>query len=305
MPRKHKSDKHRSKSDRRSRKSANKARMRSLVGTGQPGHHKIDLDPFEFGNLFKVIGGREAFARECETEQAPVVKAFDVDRNPAGRPVVDKVLVISDKHAELMQNADDAAARREARENHREEAKQKRVSRLIAANERGSIAWFRQEVPDQNMRSILTGSNNGKDPMYESDSLVICFKGSDGRYHAGAEKWSGDWTLPNSEGFRYRVGVEFDPLPHTYHSESEAHESILMAIRIGAFSAEDEVNPVFVGNKDATHLRRFAARLRVWMRANYDENGNSIGTADMKTVFAKPKPAKKQEGKGRQKRILA
>ena len=260
MPRKHKGGKNRRESSgkRWKRNRAAQARYRAL-GTDprNPNHQRIELDSMEFACLFTVIGGRDPIG-------PGIVRAFDAHGQKPGQAVAPNLLQIGrDKASKLMARARDAAAIRQIREDQREEGKQMQVNRLMAAVDRDAFGWYRQEVPDQKLRSVLCGSNNGKDPTRESDSLVVCFKADDGRYHIAEETWDGSWSAPDADGYRERVGVNLDSLPITFHDEHEAQRALIFAAKAGELER-------FADREDATHMHRIAARLRVWEHQGQD-----------------------------------
>ena len=216
----------------------------------------------EFACLFTIEGGRDPIG-------PGIVRAFDAHGQKAGKAVAPNILQLGrDKASKLMRQAEDAALIRQIREDLREERKQTQVNRLLSASERDAFGWYRQEVPDQKLRSVLCGSNRGKDPTRESDKLVVCFKADDGRYHVAEESWDGSWSAPDADGHRERVGVDLDPLPFTFHDEHEAQRAIVFAAKAGELER-------FADREDATHLHRIADRLQVWER-----DGN-----DMKQIF--------------------
>ncbi|KKK72102.1 hypothetical protein LCGC14_2907250, partial [marine sediment metagenome] len=156
----------------------------------------------EYACLFTVIGGRTLIG-------PGIVRAFDRHGQKPGEAVAPNMLQIGrDKASKLMARARDAEAIRQIREDLREERKQTQVNRLMSAAGRDAFGWYRQDVPDQKLRSVLCGSNNGKDPSRESDSLVVCFKAGDGRYYVAEETWDGSWSAEDRDGHRDRVGVD-------------------------------------------------------------------------------------------------
>ena len=171
----------------------------------------------------------------------------------------------------------DVEAIAEARERLREVKKQKQVADILAATDRQSFGWYRQEVPDQPKRSILVGSNNGKDPTSESDSLVVCYKETDGRYYLAEERWSGAWSAPDKDGYRERVNVVLDRLQIAFHDEEEAQRSFMLAAKSGDI-------PRFEERKDCRHKQSIAGRLRVWEHEGID----------VKALYTRP-PAEKRK----------
>lgn len=260
MPRKRKNaptKRRESSGDRWKRQRAAKARDRALgIDPNDPYHLRIDLDSLEFACLFTVVGG-----------QAPIgpgsIRAIDMHGKEPGKAVAPNLLQIGrDKAAELMARAIDAEQIRQIREDQREEKKQSQVQAIMAATERDAFGWRRQDVPDQKLRSVLCGSNAGKDPTRESQSLVICYK-ENGRYIVAEETWDGSWSEPNDTGHRERIGVELAPLPVSFHDESEAQTAVVFAAKIGELDRfADRLDPAWVG--------RFAARTAEWDRAGDD-----------------------------------
>lgn len=233
------------------RNRAAKARFQALgVTPGCPNHQRIDLDSMEFACLFTVIGGQKVIG-------PGTARVFDMHGKMPGEAVAPNLLQIGrDKASKLMARAQDAAAIRQIREDQREEGKQKQVNRLISAVERDAFGWYRQEVPDQKLRSVLCGSNNGKDPTVESDALVICFK-ADNVYHVGEERWDGGWSEPDADGYRERVGVTLDLLEISFYDEHEAQRAFMLTAKAGELER-------FADREDATHKHRIAKRLRAW-----------------------------------------
>lgn len=240
------------------RNRASMARYRALgVDPSDPNHQRIEIDSMEFACLFTIVGGREPIG-------PGIVRVFDMHGQRPGKAVSPNLLQIGrDKASKLMAQAQDAAAIREIREDQREEKKQMQVNRLVSASDRDSFGWYRQEVPDQKLRSVLCGSNNGKDPTRESDSLVICYKSDDGRYHIAEEQWDGSWSGDKGEGYREREGVSLDELPFSFHDEHEAQRAIVFAAKAGELER-------FSDREDATHMHRIADRLRAWEHQGKD-----------------------------------
>lgn len=254
MPRKRKNaptKRRESSGNRWKRQRAAKARDRALgIDPNDPYHFRIDLDSMEFACLFTVIGGR-----------APIgpgsIRAINMHGQEAGKAVAPNLLQIGrDKAAELMARAIDAEQIRQVREDQREEKKQNQVQAIMAATDRDLLGWRRQEVPDQKLRSVLCGSNAGKDPTRESQSLVICYK-EDGRYRVAEETWDGSWSDADADGHRERVGVSLDSLPISFHDEKEAQGSVIFHAKAGGLER-------FEDRRDDTHRKRIAARLRSW-----------------------------------------
>jgi len=261
MPRKRRRDK----SGRRwKRRQARIQRARALGVNRDSNHQRIHVDSLEFASLFTVLGGRAKIGDG-------IVRAFTCDGRRPGPAVAPRILDIErDKASKLMAKARDAEAIRRAKEKLRTEQKQALIDDLLTAYEHNLFVWRRQEVPDQRMRSVLIGTNQGKDPTRESDSLVICFKADDGRYYVGEEKWSGEWSAPDDNGHRERIGVHVELYeesdsndPQTFADESEAHRAIKLAAHMGEHERiEDQQN--------ADYVRRFADRLRIWHRGDHD-----------------------------------
>lgn len=228
------------------------ARYRALgVDPRNPNHQRIEVDSMEFACLFTVEGGRDSIG-------PGIVHAFNAHGCKPGKAVAPNILQLGrDKASKLMRRADDAALIRQIREDQREERKQMQVNRLMGAVARDAFGWYRQEVPDQRLRSVLCGSNNGKDPSVQSDKLIVCFKGDDGRYQVGEETWDGSWSTPDADGYREREGVDFDPAPVTFHDEHEAQRAVMFAAKAGELER-------FADREDATHMHRIADRLLVW-----------------------------------------
>lgn len=261
MPRKRKNGgktRRESSGNRWKRNRAAKARYRMLgIDPRNPNHQRIEIDSMEFACLFTVIGGRDPIG-------PGIVRAFDMHGRRPGKAVAPNILQIGrDKASKLMAKARDAEAIRQIREDQREERKQLQVNRLMAAIDRDAFGWYRQEVPDQKLRSVLAGSNNGKDPTRESDNLVVCFKGDDGRYHVAEETWDGSWSNADEHGHRERVGVNLDSLDITFHDEHEAQRALVFAAKAGELER-------FADREDASHFHRIAARLRAWEHQGQD-----------------------------------
>jgi len=217
----------------------------------------------EYACLFTIVGGREVIG-------PGIVRAFDMHGRKPGKAVTPNLLQIGrDKAGKLMAQAVDAAAIRQIREDLREEKKQTQVNRLMSAVARDAFGWYRQEVPDQSLRSILVGSNGDHDPTRESDSLVVCYKSDDGRYHIAEETWDGEWSEEDADGSRERIGVDLDPLLDekereiTFHDEHEAQAAITFAAKGGELER-------FADREDATHMHRIADRLRAWEKRGQD-----------------------------------
>ena len=261
MPRKRKDDapgRRESSGNRWKRNRAAVARYQDLgVNPDDPNHLRIDVDSMEFACLFTVIGGEKLIG-------PGIIRAFDRHGCIPGKAVAPNELQIGrDKAAKLMAQANDAAHARQIREDQREERKQNQVRNLLAATDRNAFGWFRQEVPDQKLRSVLCGSNNGSDPTRKSSALVVCYKEDDGRYHVAEETWDGAWSAPDTLGHRERIDVDIAPLPITFNDEKEEHAAIMLAAKSGELER-------FAGRKDDIHLQRIAARLRTWEHQGHD-----------------------------------
>lgn len=290
MPRKRKGGKRRRESsgNRWKRNRATQARYQAFgIESDGPIHRRIELDSLEFLCAFRIVGGLDSI------DQDAVIRVYDSDGNrvaltttatvteeciehrmfgaEVGAVVESSAAVVPDillgigrdKASLLMRSAADAEARRQILENLRDAKRQAQVSALLVATRRNAFGWYRQEMPDQNLRSILLGSNNGKDPTSESDSLVVCFKTDDGRYHVAEETWDGSWSEPDKDGFRERVGVQISELPITFHDEHEAQRAVVFAAKAGQLER-------FEDRRDASHMHRIAARLRAWEHEGQD-----------------------------------
>lgn len=245
------------------RRQARLERDRNLGIARDPNHQRIHVDSLEFASLFTVVGGRAKIGDA-------IVRAFDCNGRRPRSAVAPRILDIErDKASKLMAKARDAAAIRRAKEKLRQEQKQSQIDDLLTAYEHNLFVWRRQEVPDQKLRSVLVGSNAGKDPTRESDSLVICFKADDGRYYIGEETWHGGWSTADGNGFRERIDVCIDVLQNddgtllTFADESEAHRAIKLAAHMGELER-------FEDQKSADYVRRHADRLRIWHHDDHD-----------------------------------
>lgn len=278
MPRKRKETpkKRRESSGKRwKRNRAAKARFRALgVDPKNPNHKRIELDSVEFACLFTIIGGRTAIG-------PGVVHAVDQHGRPVGKAVAPNIMDMVDRSdiAKISARWNDVEQIAAVKERQREERKQMQVNRLMCAVDREAFGWYRQEVPDQTMRSVLVGSNNGKDPTLKSDALLVCYRGEDGRYHVSEERWDGSWSLPDQDGHRERVGVNLDSLPITFHDEHEAQTAITFAAKMGEL-------PRFENRIDHQWVARFAERTQRWDRNGVDMKAtyrrNRAGRAEQK-----------------------
>lgn len=234
-------------SKRRENKARQRARWRAdkaaaaRIATESNAHA---IDSVEYGAVFLVRGGHWHIG-EC------LWVARDSQGNAPSSPVVDAILGITrDEASNLMAFADTARAIREIREQLREERKQVQVARILQAHDRGVLSWQRQEVPDQEVRSVLVGSSKVC-PEAGSDSLVVCFR-KDGRYQIATETWNGEMSLEHE-----RVGVSLEVMEGvSFHDEKEAHRAFMMAIRMGEQPGFDAPDPAFAG--------RMSDRLLSW-----------------------------------------
>lgn len=244
-------------------------------------HQRFEIDSLEFMELFAVRGGHEHF------DPGMFVRAYDSKGRAPGSPVIDKILQIGrDKVAEWARFADEAAAIKQRREDRRDILSQRQTIRLLDATARNVCQWIRQDAPDLSKRSVLTGTNNGKDPTCESDGQITSYKGDDNRWYIAGEYWDGSWSAPDKNGDRWRINVRLDPLERhdgealSFHDEHEAHDHIERIARCG-------LDVRFGDRQDPRYMREKAARLRAWEH----------GGVDMKEVYAKPKKAEKQQGR--------
>lgn len=251
-------------------------------------HLRIDLDSTEFQSLFAVEGGH----KKIGDIQHKAINRFG--RRPGvkfggvyGLAVAPSILDIErDKASKLMAQAADAVAIREARERMREERLAKRVNRLLSAHDRGAVGWYSQVVPDQDQRTILMGTNHGKDPLVESAGIIVTVKTEDGDHLIGREFWTGGWSAPDENGQRERLGVAVDYLddegaPLSFHSKKEAQDALLFAIDEGAtltFESGVELDFKEIQNHDRIEAR--ASRLKSW-----EKNG-----VDMKEAYSRKRP---------------
>lgn len=258
------------KASRRARQRADKATMLRIASES----HSHEIDSVEYGTTFLVRGGRQ------HLEGCSWV-AFDRDGNQPGKPVVHNLLSITrDKASKLMAYAATAEAIRVIRENMREERKQMQVNRILQAHDTGRLKWLRQEVPDQQMRSVLVGSSDAN-PADRSEDLVVCFRDSSGRYVIATETWTGEMSAPYDDGARMRVGVDLDIMEGaSFHDESEAQRAFMFAVRMGEMPGFDETDPAFAA--------RMADRLRSWEHCGRDMK------AERERLRKPAKPAKQQ-----------
>lgn len=277
-----------SKGQRRTRARAEKQLAQAAGLTPGANHLRIDLDPFEFQGLFTVEGGREKIGdiRYTAIDRCGKRAGIKFGREH-GIAVAPSILDIGrDKASKLMEQAADAVAIRDARERMRGERLAKRVNRLLAAHDRGAVGWYRQEVPDQNQRTILMGTNHGKDPLIESAGMVVAVKTEDGDHLIGREFWSGGWSVPDSNGQRERLGVTMDyvdddGVPKSFYSKKEAESALLFAVDEGAtltFGSGVELAFGEIQNHDRIEAQ--ARRLKAW-----EKNG-----VDMKEAYCRPQP---------------
>ena len=259
---------------------------RSLARAGN--HLRIDLDSMEFHGAFTVesgddkIGGIRYRAFDRSGKRPGI--AFGGKHGIAVSPSM--LEIGRDKASKLMAQAADAVAIREARERMREEGLAKRVNRLLSAHDRGAVGWYRQEVPDQDQRSIFMGTNHGKDPLIQSSGMLITVKTVTGDYHIGREFWAGGWSAPDENGQRERLGVEVDYVdddgaPISFRTKKEAQDALLFAIDEGAaltFKSGAELDFKEIQNHDRIEAR--AGRLKAW-----EKNG-----VDMKEAYSRARP---------------
>jgi hypothetical protein len=260
------------------RRQAAKVRAQTLGSFGSI-RERIELGSLEFASIFVVTGGRERIGSEITIRT--VVDRFG--RNP-GKAVAPHILDMDrGKVAAMAARTNDAAAIARAKERLQVERKAAQVDRLERAHERRLLKWCRQEVPDQRLRSVLVCSGeNGESPGDKSDSLVVCYRGNDGRYHVAEEKWLGYWSESDMDGFRERIEVELDEAPVTFADEKEAHRVVLSLVHGGELER-------LAHRKDARHFQRLAKGLIAWKRKG----------SDMKKVYETAKKegaAKRQPG---------
>ena len=295
-----------SKGQRRDRARAEKQLAQAAGLTPGANHLRIDLDPFEFQGLFTVEGGREKIGdiRYTAIDRCGKRAGIKFGRE-RGIAVAPSILDIGrDKASKLMEQAADAVAIRDARERMRGERLAKRVNRLLTAHNRGAVGWYRQEVPGQEQRTILMGTNHGKDPLIESAGMVVAVKTEDGNHLIGREFWTGGWSAPDSNGQRERIGVVVDfagdppklddngkpkdeGTPFSFHSKKEAESALLFAIDEGAkleFVSGAKLEFGEIRTHDRIEAR--ARKLKSWTK-----NG-----VDMKETYCRPQP-KRPEAK--------
>ncbi len=289
-----------SKGQRWKRERANKRLAQAAGLRPDVNHLRIDLDSTEFQSLFAVEGGHKKIgdiqhkAINCFGKR-PGIKFGGV----YGIAVAPSILDIErDKASKLMAQAADAVAIREARERMREEGVAKRVNRLLSAHDRGATGWYRHEVPDQDQRTILMGTNHGKDPLIESAGMIVTVKTETGDHLIGREFWTGGWSAPDENGQRERLGVVVDfagdppkldengkpkdnGWPSSFHSKKEAQAALLYAIDEGAkleFVSGAKLDFKEIQSHDRIEAR--ASRLKAW-----EKNG-----VDMKEAYCRNRP---------------
>jgi len=272
-----------SKASRRARQRAEREHWDSLAREAGI-HERIKLDSIEFATTFLIPGGREVL-EGCSWV------AFDRNGNQPSEPICHKWLSIGrDKASKLMAYAAQAEAIKLIRERMREERSQLQVQRVLAAHDRGTLAWRAQrDVSDQQMRSILVGSS-GADPTVKSDGLVVCYRTDSGHYQIATETWDGRWSEPDENGVRHRVGVTLDPMDDVaFIDERSAQRSFMLAVRSGEMPGFDQVDPMYV--------RYMADRLRQW------EHGGEDVKARVEKIRAAKRKKKGKRLSGRTRRV--
>jgi len=270
------------KASRRARQRAEREHWAALASDAGI-YERIEIDSIEFATTFLIPGGREVL-EGCRWV------AFDRNGNQPEQPICHKWLSIGrDKASKLMAYAAQAEAIRRIRERMREERSQLQVQRILDAHDRGTLAWRAQRgVSDQQMRSILVGSSDS-DPTVKSDGLVVCYRTDSGHYQIATETWDGQWSEPDEDGVRHRIGVTLDPMDVVFIDERNAQRGFMLAVRSGEMPGFDQVDPAYV--------RYMADRLRHW-----EHDGT-----DMKARVEKIRAGKrKKKGKrlsGRTRRV--
>ncbi len=266
-----------SRATRNKREKAQKRLLRSVgFDPNDPDHLRFDLESTEFALLFTVEGGRESIGPGQVLAMDSLGQKVGVAIAPRLQSLDRGTVAIMSSHWE------DVAAIAAVREKIREDRSQMQYQRLMEAYANQKVGWYRQDVPDQEQRSILMGTNHGKDPTLETQRAVVCYKVDD-HYVVSAETWSGGWSERDADGNRKRLGVDPDVLEGiTFHSKKEAQEALLYAIDEGQM-------PEWLDLANADRMVAHSERLRAWTK-----NGK-----DMKAHYRQPsKPEKQKKDSG-------
>ena len=251
--------KKRSKSERRAKQREAKGITRLALGDGPGG---VVLVTLEFATTFRLAGGMANIGRDFPAR----IRVFDAQGRRMRKEefgISDRLLGIGrDEASEFMARARDAEAWRIIREAARNVTTQRRTSALLAADLRGSMGWCRdRDVPDQQLRHVLSGTNGGMDPTRESRGQVVCFRegSKDGRAVSTRETWTDGWTEENGE--RSRVNVSLSP-PMEWADIAMARSAAMMLVRLGEV---EDMPSEFV--TDEEYLLRYRAdKLLRWER---------------------------------------
>lgn len=258
-------------------------------------HERIHLDSLEFTLLFAVRGGLRPIGPgtiktfDQNGRRAGIRFGEDANGKPlVGVAVVDPIAAVGKGPvARWSESWRDAEAILEARADALVRRVQRRATRLDSAVERDAIGWYRQDMPDAEMRSVLLGTNRGVSPANGSDGIVTTFRTEHGEYAIAREFWDGGWSAPDENGERQRKGVTRDLLPITFPRASDAQRAFFHAVDEGAtLHFESGAKLDFGEIRSAHRMRDLARRLKLWERDG----------VDMKQVYDRPAPSSRVTG---------
>jgi len=265
-----------SRATRNKRAKAQKRLLRSVgFDPSDPDHLRFDLESTEFALLFTVEGGRESIG-------PGTVLAMDSHGQRVPSAVAPRLQSLDRGTVAIMSSLwEDVEALAEVREKIREDRSQMQYHRLMKAYEAQAVSWCRQNVPDQEQRSILMGTNHEKDPTLETQRAVISIKVDD-HHILAAETWNGGWSEPDENGQRERLGVTLDIVEGiTWHSKGEAEEAFLYAV-----DEKDENYKEWHHLASGERWVKRGEKLRAW--ANGDGK-------DLKAFYRQPSKPEKQK----------
>ena len=236
-----------------------------------PIRKRIDLDSSEFAHTFIREGGRKSVGGDV------VVRATDC----SGRRVEKDILLVPKQMGmgrgkrsweAIAARWKDVEAIQYVKKLIRETRARRLNTRLKTAVKNGDQGLYRQNVTDQAFRSILLGTNQGKNPIEECDGLLVFHKLASGRYGVHRETYAGARTPPDENGNKHRVDVQMDPLwdegkEMTFRNKSVGVQAVLFAIEEGAeLEFKSGAKLCYDDIRDGERIGKMASKLKKWER---------------------------------------
>lgn len=236
-----------------------------------PIRKRIDLDSSEFAHTFIREGGRESVGGDI------VVRATDC----SGRRVEKDTLLVPKQMGmgrgkrsweAIAARWKDVEAIQYVKKLIRATRARRLNTRLKAAVKNGDRGFYRQNVSDQEFRSILLGTNQGKNPIEECDGLLAFEKLPSGRYGVHRETFAGARTPPDENGDKHRVGVQKDFLWNdgkamTFVNRRIGEQALFLAIEEGAeLEFESGTKLCYDDIRDGERIGKMASKLKIWHR---------------------------------------